>query len=50
MLLAVAALLAVLWLLGFIAFHVTSFAIHVLIALAVIALVAHVVTGGRRAA
>lgn len=50
MLLAVAAVFAVLWLLGFIAFKVTSFAIHILLVVAVVALVAHFVTGGRRAA
>lgn len=41
MLLALAIILAVLWLLGFVAFHVTSFAVHILIVLAVIALIAH---------
>ena len=45
MLLALAVLLAVLWLLGFTAFHVTSFAIHLLIVLAVIALIVHFVQG-----
>ncbi len=47
MLLGLAILLAVLWLLGFTAFHVTSAAIHVLIVLAIIVAIAHFVTGGR---
>ncbi|MCU1607229.1 MAG: hypothetical protein JWP46_3694 [Modestobacter sp.] len=46
-LLIVAAVFFVLWLLGFLAFHVTVFAIHLLLIAAVIALVAHFV-GGRR--
>ncbi len=48
MLLGLAILLAILWLLGFTAFHVTSAAIHILIVLAVIVAIAHFVTGGRR--
>ena len=47
MLLALAVLLAVLWILGFAAFHVTSYAVHLLIVLAVVALIAHFFTGGR---
>jgi hypothetical protein len=47
MLLALAILLAVLWVLGFTAFHVTSAAIHLLIVFAVIVAIAHFVTGGR---
>lgn len=51
MLLAVAAVLAVLWLLGLVAFHVTAFAFHVLLLVAVIALIAHFAgTGSRRGA
>ncbi len=50
MLLALAILLAVLWVLGFAAFHVTSYAIHLLIILAVAVAIAHFVTGGRRTA
>ena len=41
MLLAIAAILAVAWLLGFAAFHVTAGVIHVLIVAAVIAFIAH---------
>ena len=48
MLLALAILLAILWLLGFTAFHVTSLAIHLLILAAVIAAIAHFVAWGTR--
>jgi hypothetical protein len=47
MILAVAAVLAVLWVLGVVAFHVTAFAIHLLLIAAVIALIAHFVVGRR---
>lgn len=50
MLIALAVILAVAWLLGFTVFHVASGAIHLLIALAVVALIVHFVqgrTGGR---
>ena len=47
MILAIAAVLVVLWLLGFLAFHVTAFAIHLLLIAAVIAVIAHFVVGGR---
>lgn len=46
-LLVIAAVLAVLWLLGFVAFHVTAFAIHLLLIAAVIAVIAYFVTGHR---
>lgn len=45
MILGLALLLFVLWLLGIVAFHVSSFAIHVLLILAVVALVWHFVAG-----
>lgn len=45
MLIALAVLLAIAWLLGFTVFHVASAAIHVLIALAVVALIVHFVQG-----
>jgi hypothetical protein len=45
MLAAIAAVLFVLWLLGFLAFHVTAGAIHVLLVLAVIFVVVHFVRG-----
>jgi hypothetical protein len=53
MLIALAVILAVAWLLGFSVFHVASAAIHVLIVLAVVALIVHFVQGrglGRRGA
>ena len=43
----IAAILLVLWLLGFFAFHVAGGLIHVLIVLAVIFFVVHLVTGRR---
>ena len=45
--LAVAILLFVLWALGFLAFKVTVGAIHLLLVLAVVALIAHFVRGRR---
>lgn len=50
MLLLLAAVLAIAWLLGFVAFHVTSYAIHVLIVLAVIVAIAHFFTHRRTGA
>jgi hypothetical protein len=47
MILVVAAVLVVLWLLGFLAFHITAFAIHLLLIAAVIAVIAHFVMGSR---
>lgn len=43
MLLTIAIILAVLWLLGFFAFHVAGGLIHILIVLAIIALIVHFV-------
>lgn len=48
MLLTIAIILLILWLLGFIAFHVTAWFIHVLIVVAIIVFILHFVTGGRR--
>jgi len=45
MLLTAAIILAVLWALGFLAFHVAGGLIHLLLVLAVIALVVHLVRG-----
>ncbi len=45
MLLLLAILLAVAWVLGFAVFHVASAAVHVLLILAVIGLIAHFVRG-----
>jgi hypothetical protein len=50
MFLAIAAVLVVLWALGFIVFHVAGAFIHLLIVLAVIAVIVHFVTGRRTAA
>lgn len=45
MLLALFAVLLVIWLLGFTAFHIAGGAIHLLLILAVIALIAHFFRG-----
>ena len=49
MLLLIAIVLFVLWLLGFTAFHVGSGLIHLLLVLAVIAIVWHLIAGRRAA-
>ncbi len=43
-------LFLVLWLLGFVVFHVASWAIHILLVIAVISLIMHFFRGGRRLA
>ena len=43
----IAAVLVVLWLLGFLAFHVSSALIHVLLLIAVVLVVLHFVRGRR---
>ncbi len=48
MLLLLAVLLAIAWILGFGVYHVASFAIHLLIIAAVIAVVLHLVGVGTR--
>jgi len=45
MLLALAVILAIAWILGFSVFHVASAAIHLLIVLAVVALIVHFIQG-----
>jgi hypothetical protein len=45
MFLAVAIILAIIWVVLFFAIHITSFAIHIIIILAVISLIAHLFTG-----
>jgi hypothetical protein len=45
MLLIIAAILAIAWVFGFTVFHVASVAIHLLIVLAVISVIAHFVRG-----
>jgi hypothetical protein len=47
MLLALAILLGLAWILGFGVFHVASAAIHVLVVLAIIAVVVHIIQGRR---
>jgi len=47
MLIALAIILALAWILGFTVFHVSSFAIHVLIVAAVVSVVAHLFRGRR---
>ena len=47
MLWALAAILIILWLLGFIVFHVTSFVIHLLLVAAVIAIFYRLLTNRR---
>ena len=47
MLIGLAILLALAWILGFTVMHVSSFAIHLLIVLAVVSVVAHLFRGRR---
>jgi hypothetical protein len=47
MLIVLAVLFALAWILGFVVFHVTPIAIHVLLIIAVIALVVHFARGRR---
>ena len=47
MLWTIALILFVLWILGFVVFHVTSFFIHVLLVVAIIAIVYYLVAGRR---
>lgn len=49
MLLAVAVILGILWLVLFLGLHITSFAIHIIIILAIISLIAHLFTGRKAA-
>jgi hypothetical protein len=48
MFLAIAAVLVVLWLLGFLAFHIAGGLIHILLLIAVISIVWHFVSRRRR--
>ncbi len=48
MLWAIAVVLIVLWLLGFLVIHITSFAIHLLLLIAIIVILYNLFTGGRR--
>jgi hypothetical protein len=47
MLLTIAAILVILWLLGFFAFHVAGGLIHIILVIAVIVVIVHFVTGRR---
>jgi len=47
MLLTIAIILAILWLLGFLAFHITAGFIHILIVVAIILFIVHLVRGRR---
>ena len=47
MLLIIGIVLLVLWLLGFLAFHVSSFAIHILLVIGVVVLLMHLLRGRR---
>jgi hypothetical protein len=47
MLLAIAVILLILWLLGFLAFHVAGSLIHILLVIAIIVFIFHFVTGRR---
>lgn len=47
MFIALAVILALAWVLGFTVFHVASAAIHLLILLAIVAIVVHFVRGAR---
>jgi hypothetical protein len=49
MLLAIGAILVVLWLLGFLAFHIAGALIHLLLLFAIISFVVHFVMGRRGA-
>lgn len=50
MLLILAVILALAWVTGFTVFHVASAAIHILIVVAIVSLVAHFLTRGRATA
>jgi hypothetical protein len=47
MLATIAAVLLVLWLLGFFAFHVTAAFVHILLVIAVVLIVMHFINGRR---
>lgn len=49
MLLILALVLGIAWVLGFTVFHVASAAIHILLILAVVGVIAHLLRGGTRA-
>lgn len=47
MFLGIAVLLFILWLLGFLAFHITTAAIHIVLLIAVVLVIVHFVRGRR---
>lgn len=49
MLLILAVVLFLAWIFGFLVFHVTAFVIHILLILAVIAIIFHFIRGSRTA-
>ncbi|HEY6263628.1 MAG TPA: lmo0937 family membrane protein [Candidatus Acidoferrum sp.] len=46
----IAAVLIILWLLGFLAFHISAGVIHILLVIGLVLLVLHFVSGNRRTA
>jgi hypothetical protein len=46
--LALAIILILLWVGGFLLFHIAAFALHILLIVAAVALVIHLLSGGRR--
>jgi hypothetical protein len=46
--LALAIILILLWVGGFLLFHIAAFALHILLIVAAVALIIHLVSGGRR--
>jgi hypothetical protein len=46
----IAAVLIILWLLGFLAFHISAGLIHILLVIGLVLLVLHFVSGNRRTA
>ena len=47
--LALAIILILLWVCGFLLFHIAAFALHILLIVGAIALIIHLFSGGRRA-
>jgi uncharacterized SAM-binding protein YcdF (DUF218 family) len=46
--LALAVVLVLLWVGGFLLFHIAAFALHILLIIAAVALIIHLLGGGRR--
>jgi hypothetical protein len=45
-----AGLFFILWIIGWVAFHVAGFAIHILLLVAIVLAIVHLASGGRRTA